>query len=476
MTDHPQQPPLGLTEAVELANRALARVPAYPAFLTSNGLDTNLVNPTSFGSLPPMTKDNYLNTSVHSRADLVWDGDLGNVVNWSSSSGSTGKPGFWPRSTRSLYDSIRFHEQILRDSFDADKHTTLVVNTFSMGNWIAGTYTLIAVNGANELEMPVSIISPGNKIVDAVQAFALAPNYEQVVIAGYPGFVKDFVDHLPPEQLSALNVKVLLAAEAISERWRTTMLEAIGKSDDPRAVTLIYGTAEAGVMAFETPASIAIRRAADTDPTLADALFGRTHSALPTFATYDPMSRYVETDPDGFLLFTIDSTLPLMRYRIKDYGDVFDAQRLRNLLTAYGRRDLADSIEPTAHFLTVDGRPDVALTFNGLNIYTENITAALSDSRISGSLTTFYHVLATENDDLTQSFKIQVELRHGMEPDEDLRALVTKALVETLCDINGEYREQYRSDPTGSTPIVTLAEYEGASEIGVKRTPFRKLG
>lgn len=477
MTDdpriHPHQPAIGLSHAVDLANRAINDIPAYPQFLDVSAADVSTVTEESFKKLTPMTKENYLIPYEH--RELVWGGDIGKVVNWSASSGSTGEPTYFPRSRVSLYDSIRFHERILRDSFDADQKTTLVINTFAMGNWVGGTYTLIAINGTNDLDLPVGIISPGMKTDEAVRAFIeLGRAYQQVVIAGYPPFVKGVIDAIAPDELLRRDVRVLLAGESITERWRTAILEKIGKLHDPRAITLIYGTADAGMMGFESPASIAIRRAADADSALATLLFGPDLVQLPTFASYDPLSRYAETDSDGFLLFTIESTLPLLRYRIKDYGMLYDAAAVAGILTSVGHFDLAAAVPDTAHFLTVSGRAGVELTLNGLNLYQANFKAALEDKRVIDRVTTIYYVPQAEQKDLSQKFEIEVELGKDVEPSEKLRKLLTDVFVEKLCELNGEYRTQYQSDPISSTPHVKLADYEARVESNVKHQPFAR--
>ena len=465
---HPKQPDVGIKTAVDVANRALERVPAYSKFLQQNGIDVTGIDADTFGTLPPMMKDNYL--QVFPRPEQVWDGKLGDVVNWSASSGSTGEPSYWPRSRRSLYDSIDFHERILRDSFDAHTQTTLVVNTFAMGNWIGGTYTLLAINGTNDLNMPVSIISPGIKIDEAARAIKeLGRDYDQVIVAGYPPKVRDVLNQVPADVIAGLTVKLLLAGERITERWRTEMLRRINRSDDPRSITLIYGTADAGMMGFETPTSIAIRRAADDDDEFARTLFGDRVTWLPTLACYNPVTRYIETDEDGFLLFTVDSTLPLVRYRIKDYGDLFDAERLCHILTSCGKTELVEHVSPTSHFVSVAGRQDVELTLSGLNIYRENLIAALMDPRVFDLVTEQFYVPEPEQEDLTQRFVIDVELALGVAPSDELRDTLTNVFVETLRSVNGEYNTQYQQDPEGSTPDVVITEYERRAEFGIKR-------
>ncbi|MCX2966870.1 phenylacetate--CoA ligase family protein [Gordonia aquimaris] len=464
-TQHPQQPTVGIDTAVELARRAAKRVPAYNKLLTANGVDSDAIDEASFHALPPMTKAGYL--KAYDQPELVWDADLGRVVNWSASSGSSGMPTYFPRSRKSLYDSIRFHEQILRDTFHAHERTTLAVNTFAMGTWIAGSYTLMALNGANDLEIPVSVISPGIEIDDAVRALTeLAPNYEQVVITGYPPHVKDVLDRLAADAPAALSqdIKLLLAGELITETWRDHLLKRIGKPNDPASIVLIYGTADAGLMGFETALSIAIRRAAEHDPNLRGALFDEDVTHLPTFVEYDPVARYVETDEDGCLLFTLDTTLPLVRYRIKDEGELYDGSTMRDVLEAYGHDELAQRVTDN-HFLALYGRPDVAVTFYAVNIFFHNVQPVVEDPRVADALSGYFHMPHPENADLSMTLRIMFELKNGVAETESLRETLAQIAYEELRHSNGEYRTLCDSKKEPAHPVVSLHSYRSRPEF-----------
>jgi phenylacetate-coenzyme A ligase PaaK-like adenylate-forming protein len=57
------------------------------------------------------------------------------------SSGSTGKPAYWPRFVLDELAAAAQFEQIFHDSFEADRQPTLAVVCFPLGTWVGGLYT-----------------------------------------------------------------------------------------------------------------------------------------------------------------------------------------------------------------------------------------------------------------------------------------------------------------------------------------------
>jgi phenylacetate-CoA ligase len=183
------------TMALRLFHDMAKRVPAYRDFLSKNNIDPATIQTIKdFQTIPLIDKKNYL--TQYPLADLCWDGTLADSRIISVSSGSTGIPFFWPRGKAQDVEGGWMHEQLYRKAFEVDKYSTLVVVCFSMGTWIAGSFTTsstleVAGNGLN-----LNIITPGIERDEAVKVIkALAPNYEQVIICGYPPFLKDVIDH-----------------------------------------------------------------------------------------------------------------------------------------------------------------------------------------------------------------------------------------------------------------------------------------
>jgi phenylacetate-CoA ligase len=120
---------------VELFRGAARDVPAYREFLTSQGIDSADVKTyADFQTLPLTTKQNYM-LAYHLPA-LTRDGRLAEYEMVAVSSGSTGKPLFWPRSSmHELGIATRF-ELVFHGSFHADTRPTLVVICFALGSWV----------------------------------------------------------------------------------------------------------------------------------------------------------------------------------------------------------------------------------------------------------------------------------------------------------------------------------------------------
>ena len=108
------------------------------------------------------------------------------------------------------------------------------------------------------------------------------------MLAGYPPFLKDVVDRGVTQGLEwkRYKVKMILAGEVFSEEWRSLVCERLGAGDPGSATASLYGTADAGVLANETPLSISVRRFFGAHPEAARTVFGE--SRLPTLVQYDP--------------------------------------------------------------------------------------------------------------------------------------------------------------------------------------------
>ena len=429
----------GLERALDVANRTVAAVPGYQRHLHVNGrVKLPVSTPGSFTALPPVTKQNYLR--AYPQNELVWDGDVTVVATWSSSSGSSGTPSYWPRSRQALDDSAILHDRIFSSSFQTRSRTTLVIDAFAMGMWIGGTYTYLAMLELRRLGHRLSVVTPGidiPSIIDAIER--LAPLYDQVVLAGYPPFVKDILDRTPDAALTRTRLNILLAGEAITEVWRDYALRRIQATHEPWRVCLIYGTADAGAIGHESPLSTEVRRAAAHDPALNQALFGANQCVQPTFVEYDPELRYVEIDEDGYFLFTVDTSLPLVRYRINDRGWTLTDEALRTALTSTGHVELARKVPEGSDFLVLVGRPDIAATFYSVNVYAEHLREAFEGVAVATEVTGKFVVETRTDDAQNQRLITKVELAKGAVATETLSADLRARCLDALCRNSSEF-------------------------------------
>ena len=200
------------------------RVPAYKDVLRKNRINPSRITTIAdFKNLPLLDKDTYLRR--YPLEKLCWDGKLakGQWVT-AATSGSTGQPFYFPRQAAQNWQYGITAELYLRNNFDIQKKSTLYVNCFALGVWIGGIFTYDAMEVIRQRgDYALNVINPGLNKAEIVKAVrALGPHYDQVVLGGYPPFVKDVLDDGVRAGLDwkRYNMKFVFSAEGFSEDFR----------------------------------------------------------------------------------------------------------------------------------------------------------------------------------------------------------------------------------------------------------------
>ncbi len=435
---HQVEPPEAA--ALELFRRCVGDVPAYADFLHAAGFDPVAVQaPADWARIPAATKDTYHRR--HALAQLCRGGELAACDMLAVSSGSTGEPAIWPRFVSDeLGTAFRF-EQVLRDAFGAHQKRTLAVICFALGSWVGGMYTTACLRHLAAKGYPLTLVTPGNQKAEILRVLrALAPAFEQVVLCGYPPFLKDVIDAGSADgfEWAAQPVKLVMAGEVFSEEWRSIVCERLGAREPELATASLYGTADGGVLANETPLSIGIRRRLAQRPELARELFGEAR--LPTLCQYDPLHRYFEAD-SGDLLFSGDGGIPLIRYRILDRGGLHGFDELLGALpesprAALEARGVAVRELPFVH---VFGRSSFALSFYGANVYPENVSVGVEQPELMAALSGKFVMQVTHDIDQNPLLDIAVELLPRQSPSDELTTAVAASIRRELERLNSEF-------------------------------------
>ena len=427
----------GFEHALRLFHDVATTVPAYRSFLRSHGVDpAAVVSAADFAVVPLLTKADY-----HRRyplPELCRGGTLDHAETVAVSSGSSGEPTVWPRSVVDELVIARRFEQALVGSFHADRRRTLIVVCFALGSWVGGMYTAAACRHLAAKGYPVTVATPGNNVEEILRAVQeLGPYYEQVVLAGYPPFVKNVVDAGRQRGVDwpGYSIRLLLAGEVFSEEWRTLVGSRAGMTDPLSDSVSLYGTADAGVLGTETPLSVAIRRFLAGRPDAARELFGDPR--LPTLVQYDPATRYFETH-DGTLLFTGDGGIPLVRYHIADEGGLLTHDAMLAFCRAHGFE--ADAVAgPRLPFVWVFGRSLFTVSYFGANIYPENVTVALERTGISDWVTGKFVLQVVSDSDEERHLSIVAELAPGCSADPARAVQLADAVRVELLRLNSEF-------------------------------------
>jgi len=433
-------------------------VPAYTDFVKKNKINhKSIMSWSDLGGVPTIDKENYLR--AYPITDLCWPDSFQKQHMISVSSGSSGDPFFWPRSSWHEFEATFTHELLIRNFFDCHKKNTLFIVSFAMGMYVAGVLTQNSLQHIAEKGLPLTVVSPGINIQENVRIIKeLGRFYDQIVLAGYPPLVKDVLDFGVQQGIvwEKLPMKFIFAGEGFSENWRKIVLEKVGTTDIKSSFS-IYGSADANMLAFETPLTIKIRQLINNEHDLYKNFYDE-QQRVPGIFQYNPLSRYFE-QYDKELIFSADSGIPLLRYNIHDIGQVVDFVDLQKKFSTF-HNEFTSSI--TWPFILLYGK-DKTVSYYGLLIYPENIRVALEKDNlrkyVSGRLV-FHKSVDTHGDQFLQA---EIELLPDIKPNDELAKLIRVELVDALSKTNMEYNKLMSSLGEKALPKVNLYLY-GSSD------------
>ena len=445
---------LGHENAVALFHRAAGGIAAYSDFLKRHAFDPKSVNsPADFQRVPISSKENYIER--YPLEELVWNRNLGNATMIHSSSGTSGKPYYWPCTDEELKRSMTIYETVFRGGFDVGGkyQKTLLVVCFGMGTWIAGSYTTAATMLLRLQGLPVTIVTPGFNRLEALGLMHdLGLSFDQVILAGIPSFIKDLLDEwsqIRPNNFPRIGV--LLAGEGFPESWRDHVAGAIG--GDSHDVISLLGSADAGLIGFESEQSIALRKSMVNDESLRRSLL---HSdRVPGVLHFDPCHRFLEASNSGQLLLTADRTIPLIRYDTMDVGGILPSSVLQDILPT--QRD--DQAKVNLPLMYLFGRGTKSATLYGANIHAEWIQEFLVESRVSECTSGRFCLetgwLANQN----QQLVVRFELAREFNPIGNEDAAWAESLAKLLRSRSTEYARICQEYGERADPKITLHPY-----------------
>lgn len=459
----------GEKNVLKLFHEMAKRVPAYKSFLKKHKVNSDkIMTIPDFNQLPLLDKDNYLR--VYPLEKLCWDGKFAEKQ-WvfSTTSGSTGEPFYFPRQEDQDLQYALTSELFLRSNFDIDKKSTLFIVGFPMGAWIGGLFTYQALKYlVKRGNYKLSIITPGINKLEILKAMKnLAGDFNQVIIGSYGPFLKDILDDGLNHGLDwkKYNLGFIFAAEGFNETFRDYVIKKAGLKNLYKDTLNIYGTVDLGTMAHETPLSVLIRRMAVEDERIYQMVFSQV-SKLPTLTQFIPELFYFE-DIDGNLICSSFSGIPLVRYDLKDHGGVFTLEEIIKKFSNYGIDlykkargvKIADTIW-NLPFVHVYERSDFSVSFFAFQIYPETIRKALQDKSLESKLTGKFTMMVKYNKQSNQFLEINVELKAGVKESDVLKNTIRELIVKRLLKENSEYRKTSEEYPDRTIPKIVLWPYE----------------
>ncbi|MBI3956817.1 MAG: phenylacetate--CoA ligase family protein [Candidatus Kerfeldbacteria bacterium] len=427
----------GARRALRLFHLAAKRAPAYKDFLNKNRINPERIKRAGdLNFIPPINKDNYI-TNYPFQSQLI-DGEYRNISLFSVSSGSSGKPTFWPRSTYLEYETAILHEVFLETFFQISKLRTLAIVAYSMGLYVAGTFTVQSLQHLSRKGYPIYVLSPGINISEIIDVLvSWNQQIDQVIIFGYPPFVKDIIDQALKlnDRVFKKKVGFIFGAESFSEEWRENILSRVGIQNETDIIMSsmnTYGSADAAILGHETPLSIAFRRLINKQQKN-ESLFGQKD--LPTIVQYNPLMKYFQAEGEK-LIFTANAGVPLIRYDIGDLGGIIPQEKYRDTDI-----DQEHGVWKRLPMLYLRGKSTNVATIYGVKIFPENIKTALEDVEIE-KLVSGKFVLETKYDlDNNQYLQINIETSDETIITQDNKNIIISLIYSKLLQSNLEFRQ-----------------------------------
>lgn len=337
-------------------HRAARDVPAYQTLLAEHG-----VSPGDIVDLPAFTARGPLlgkhNTFSRFPIDaLCAVGALGQLAGVLTSSGHGGRFSFGLISRADLALNTEFTDLALDEAFGVRARRTLAVNCLPMGVVFASNCMTMATTSVRE-DMAVALVS------------TFGGHHEQVLLVSDPLFINRVLKEARDKGVDwrRYRMNVVIGEEIFGEHFRTYVSSQLGlDADRPDGGYLLssFGIGELGLhLGFETPATIAVRRAAMRDAALAQEIFGidTRQQGLPTLLACHPQRTFVEVtaaDAAGygdltFSMLDVEAAVPLLRYQPGDIARLMDAEVISRILA---RRGITLSGPLPAQCIALQGR------------------------------------------------------------------------------------------------------------------------
>ena len=332
----------------------------------------------------------------HPLADLLVDRSLDDISTLISSSGLTASSLSLGMINRKGTESmIQSTDRLLDDLFQIRQKKTFLINTCAMGVTIPTS--LPGINLSVRSDKALALLR------------ALRPYYRQFLVASDVYFLKKLLEDGRSSGIrwSRWPVQFVMGGEWFPESYRQYLAELLEVDLDlrqPRTRIIgSMGAAELGFnLCFETHDTVRLRRLAQSDERVRQALFGSIDT-VPMIGHYDPLRWFIEVTPTqelgpggGAFAFTsvdLDAAMPLVRYQTGDCGYILPYGRVSQIL----RSLKYDAYVPALKYplLAVAGRTDQSVSVSGKAIRMEFLRALLySDRTLASKTTGQFHMTA----------------------------------------------------------------------------------
>lgn len=451
-------------KALNIFKFASRKTPAFQRFLVRNRLDPGRIRSiTDFDQLVPQTdKANYI--KKYSFEDRCLSGRLPAHGNIDESGGTSGKATNWIHDFSEeslLFKAVNFEYNYV---FDGDKKNYLVISAWSTGPWATGVKFC-------ELMEKISLVkNTATDPQDVIETLKMFGRHRNYLLSGYPPFIKNLIDDNQNQiRWKDYSIDIVTGGEGVPLEW----VYYLKKRLRPGAkIVSSYGASDVDIgVGFETLLCFFIRETASKNEALRTELFGKDE--LPMIFQYNPLMHYIRQtkSPEGkdeFEITLLDKSavLPKIKYNLHDEGRKFSFREMENVLLKhlplfwknYSKRDkLSDILN--LPFLCIFGRSDGTLSFDGANVFPDQIQAGILTNPGLSRITNRFKMDKKYDSRHTAQFRIYIEMKKGFKPAPKLRPEFRKSILAELLKANPDFRESYSKNKT-LIPQISLYPFD----------------
>jgi phenylacetate-CoA ligase len=462
----------GEKKALETFHEAAEKVPAYRDFLSKNGIKdhTKIQTIEDFKKYVPITtKENYiLAYDLKERLSVPYQ----KLFTIATTSGTTGKPVYWPRLAIQDQMVTFYYEILCRNMYRIHEIPTLVVVAFSLGNYIAGELNTflwkeIALRHGNK----VTVATPGSDLEGILEIFkGFIDKYDQIIVGGYPNFFKLFVDAGEREGINwkKYNIKLLYGGEPCPKALAQKLKEKIlGEKTDPSFLLAVYGAADAGGIGFANPFTVIVGELLEKNSKLKNelGLKGEGIYSEESLCQINTLAYFIE-EVDERLTITFGGAVPLVRYNIKDIGKIIPYNQLIKTLEEE-KINIFEILNEKASYFRVFKQPLVsvagresAISIDGANVFPFQIAEIIESSPWFNS----FKISKKNLEDGNSKFVVYLELKDGKKPSQEevekLKREYHDKILNHLLKINADFRRSYQDNPGLCDPEIVIRKFK----------------
>ncbi|MFA7253593.1 MAG: hypothetical protein WC107_03485 [Patescibacteria group bacterium] len=459
---------IGTKTALSVFEDTTENIPAYKRFLQNEKFDPKQIKTMdSFFEIPVSDKYNYVQPFGFNEINSVQAGK--NLYSFSLSSGTADDPTIWPRYIQYEDFLPSVFDVFMRQYWNIDKKSSLVLNAFAMGPWIAGFCVHQALRPLTQ-KYKLTMGTTGADIESIIYAISkISQYYDQTIIMSYPTFARTILDRLEQTgiNIKKLNLKMFIAGEGHTVEWRQYINKMTsGNKNDLISIIDGYGVTDTGLAGQGSALTNLIRDLAFKDEKLSKSLFGEANS-VPSLFQYNPGNYFIE-EYNGEILFTTKATTPLIRYNIHDRGGIIKFREMESILANHGydykrlikKAGLPLSIISQQPFVYCFGRRDDTIIIGGANIFPEQIAPALFNEKVK-DIHSFKLTTKFDKKQHQLSYAI-LELKSGITYKKNqlvrLKNKYHNTILNRLLKTSSDYAVSYKADPKYADIIIEIFE------------------